>query len=151
MTQNELAFWRDAVIAALHAPGDALERARLALQEYREYKAAADTYHKAGGKVAVPQPRIGKCSECDYEGDFDKHVHPNSQWCPNKSKIATFIPLVAGFKRALPRLPDGSINNCALANGDDEVNCQMCQNSCPDHAKFAEQKHPLASNPGDNL
>lgn len=46
MTQNELAFWRDAVIASLHAPGDALERANLALLAYREHKAAADAYHK---------------------------------------------------------------------------------------------------------
>jgi hypothetical protein len=30
------------------------------------------------------------------------------------------------------RTPDGAINNCALANGDTEANCQICSGSCPD-------------------
>jgi hypothetical protein len=34
------------------------------------------------------------------------------------------------------RTPDGHINNCALANGDDEKNCQICNGKCPDKAKF---------------
>ncbi len=32
----------------------------------------------------------------------------------------------------LQRLPDGTINNCALKNYDDEENCQICKGSCPD-------------------
>lgn len=34
------------------------------------------------------------------------------------------------------RTPDGHINNCALANGDMEENCQVCGGRCPDHDKF---------------
>jgi hypothetical protein len=32
------------------------------------------------------------------------------------------------------RGPDGKINNCALENGDEEKNCQMCKGACPDRA-----------------
>ena len=41
------------------------------------------------------------------------------------------------------RTPDGTINNCALANGDEESNCQMCRNACPDRGTrfpIAEQE-----------
>jgi len=30
------------------------------------------------------------------------------------------------------RTPDGHINNCAVANGDDEKDCQVCSGVCPD-------------------
>lgn len=40
----------------------------------------------------------------------------------------------------LPRAPDGYINNCALANGHEESECQMCQNACPDHERFAMER-----------
>jgi hypothetical protein len=69
MTQNELAFWRDAIIAALHAPGDAIERANLALIEYRKAKAAADTYHKSA--VVVRNP-THFCSVCSITFDTDE-------------------------------------------------------------------------------
>jgi dCMP deaminase len=36
----------------------------------------------------------------------------------------------------LHRNPDGRINNCALANGDTESNCQMCHGVCPDRKAF---------------
>lgn len=32
----------------------------------------------------------------------------------------------------LERTPEGRINNCALANGDEAKNCQMCGGDCPD-------------------
>lgn len=32
------------------------------------------------------------------------------------------------------RTPDGHINNCALANGEAEDDCQICGGSCPDGA-----------------
>lgn len=59
-TQNELAFWRDAVIAALHAPDtvydvglrvSAVERANEALEAYRKMKAEAEAYNKS---FAIP-------------------------------------------------------------------------------------------------
>lgn len=34
------------------------------------------------------------------------------------------------------RTPDGDINNCALANGDDEHACQVCNGRCPDRNRF---------------
>lgn len=52
------------------------------------------------------------------------------------------VPKRTAYPRAvagdhLPgRTPDGSINNCALANGDVEENCQMCRNRCPDRARY---------------
>jgi hypothetical protein len=36
------------------------------------------------------------------------------------------------------RCPDGHINNCALANGDEEKNYQVCPGSCPDKR---QEKH----------
>ena len=58
MTQHELAFWRDAVLAALSAPetvddgGErrtAVARADEALEAYRKHKAAAEAYHRSLG------------------------------------------------------------------------------------------------------
>lgn len=34
------------------------------------------------------------------------------------------------------RNPGGDINNCALANGDNEEDCQVCDGRCPDRKKF---------------
>jgi len=42
-----------------------------------------------------------------------------------------------------PRNPDGTINNCALACGEDVRTCQMCLNHCPDQAKFESGLLPL--------
>lgn len=48
------------------------------------------------------------------------------------------------------RTPGGDINNCALANGEQERDCQVCGGACPDRARFtgplahqadAEQAH----------
>ena len=39
------------------------------------------------------------------------------------------------------RTPDGTINNCALANGEPEAECQMCGGACPDHDRFRMAKH----------
>lgn len=41
-----------------------------------------------------------------------------------------------GHAMTIERTSDGSINNCALANGDVLTNCQMCQNACPDRARL---------------
>lgn len=38
------------------------------------------------------------------------------------------------FKDPHERNPDGYINNCALANSDEEKNCQMCEGRCPDRS-----------------
>jgi hypothetical protein len=62
MTQSEFAFWREAVLAALHGPGDAVKRAEAALSQYRIHKSEAEEAHKHSGdklpkpsKIAVPQ------------------------------------------------------------------------------------------------
>lgn len=38
----------------------------------------------------------------------------------------------------LERTSDGDINNCALANGDEESGCQMCLGSCPDRLRLSK-------------
>lgn len=35
------------------------------------------------------------------------------------------------------RTPEGHINNCSLANGDAEKNCQICGGNCPDKDLFS--------------
>lgn len=37
---------------------------------------------------------------------------------------------------AYERNPDGNINNCALANGDEQKNCQVCKEQCPDRGRL---------------
>jgi len=50
-------------------------------------------------------------------------------------------PLRAGFDGlsavvlAVQRAPDGAINNCAIANGEPESDCQMCPGKCPDRSE----------------
>jgi NTP pyrophosphatase (non-canonical NTP hydrolase) len=39
---------------------------------------------------------------------------------------------LAAERATLERTPAGAINNCAIANHDDEGNCQMCPSACPD-------------------
>ena len=34
----------------------------------------------------------------------------------------------------LPRGPDGRIDDCAIANGDEERDCRVCPGACPDKA-----------------
>jgi hypothetical protein len=48
---------------------------------------------------------------------------------PNRLKIK---PLDARWART----PEGHINNCNLANGADEEDCQICDGRCPDRKKF---------------
>lgn len=43
-------------------------------------------------------------------------------------------------EQELPRTPSGTINNCALACGYPEAECQMCPNKCPDRARFGPNK-----------
>ena len=38
--------------------------------------------------------------------------------------------------RALERTPEGFINNCALVNGDEEHECQVCLGDCPDRQRL---------------
>lgn len=40
------------------------------------------------------------------------------------------------IQKTLSRTPDGFINNCALANSDEEKNCQMCAGQCPDRSRL---------------
>ena len=45
----------------------------------------------------------------------------------------------------LERTPDGDINNCALANLDEETNCQVCHGTCPDRLRLSKLEKWLAS------
>jgi hypothetical protein len=42
------------------------------------------------------------------------------------------------------RTTDGTINNCALANFDDEKNCQVCGGTCPDREQFNKAEYRKA-------
>lgn len=37
--------------------------------------------------------------------------------------------------QVLLRTPEGFINNCSLANGENEADCQVCNGNCPDRDK----------------
>lgn len=52
--------------------------------------------------------------------------------------VAMSIKLLAGtYERArFERTPEGHINNCALANGAPENECQICCGKCPDRHLF---------------
>jgi hypothetical protein len=49
------------------------------------------------------------------------------------------------------RTPDGRINNCALANLDDEANCQVCHGTCPDRDRSTKLGSWLAQVAQDSL
>lgn len=38
----------------------------------------------------------------------------------------------------LPRTPDGRVDNCSLANGEREGDCQVCGGACPDRSRYEE-------------
>lgn len=42
----------------------------------------------------------------------------------------------AGLPATMIRKPGGAINNCALANGFDADDCQVCGGACPDRARY---------------
>jgi len=47
------------------------------------------------------------------------------------------IPKTKNTERAVvPRTPEGHINNCSLAHGEDEATCQICNGNCPDRELF---------------
>ena len=54
-------------------------------------------------------------------------------------------PTASELDEPLVRTPDGHINNCALAVGDVESNCQMCRGRCPDHDALEELRAALAA------
>ena len=46
------------------------------------------------------------------------------------------IPTKTTQRVRYERTPQGTINNCSLANGDDESNCQICEGNCPDRVNI---------------
>lgn len=42
----------------------------------------------------------------------------------------------AGVPPTMVRTPDGAINNCAIAAGYDERECQVCGGACPDRGRY---------------
>jgi hypothetical protein len=64
-------------------------------------------------------------------------------------RIQTARTQVATKPLGLPfeRTPDGHINNCSLAVGEDSKNCQICNGFCPDQAKFNQQQTSPVSQP----
>lgn len=52
------------------------------------------------------------------------------------------VTLPGGEKRTLYRTPEGTIDNCALAAGEDANGCQVCGGACPDRARFTRPRLP---------
>lgn len=62
---------------------------------------------------------------------------------PNRAAVeivqhVSAAPIKSGptGRHRFERTPDGYINNCALVNGDDEDDCQVCSGRCPDRNRF---------------
>jgi len=118
------------------------------------------TYHEYGGTTAdalvigyvvtegdVCFLRNGRWEYCvcklnlltdkgELVGDVGKTANPSNPigrtWSPNETP--TRRPGDVFY-----RIPtSGYINNCALANGDEEGNCQVCDGTCPDRKKFGK-------------
>jgi hypothetical protein len=62
------------------------------------------------------------------------HTRAEEQLAPSKKLLERELQELEDNK--YPRTPQGTINNCALANGDAEVNCQVCRGSCPDRGRL---------------
>ena len=71
----------------------------------------------------------GACAELFFTG---VRLHRHDDACATVGKSDELEIIVSD----LPRTPDGDINNCALANGVEEKDCQMCQERCPDRERF---------------
>jgi hypothetical protein len=51
-------------------------------------------------------------------------------------------------RERFPRNTDGRINNCSLANSDDEKDCQICNGTCPDRARYRKHEQlPIVAPP----
>jgi hypothetical protein len=74
----------------------------------------------------------GTCAEIFYTGGSSGHAHDPSCFTADRKSHAAVVLDVS----ASPRTPDGQINNCALANSDEEKNCQVCAGQCPDRSRF---------------
>lgn len=57
------------------------------------------------------------------------------------------IPAKPTQRARYERTPRGTINNCALANCDEERNCQICEGNCPDRDRQREE--PIADTETD--
>ncbi len=93
------------------------------------------------------QPGSGtpRCQACAIEAETGTEENPHPipsrfHTCPPTYQNAEFgVHIFAGpdgFKPLYERNADGNINNCALSNGDERKNCQVCKEQCPDRARF---------------
>lgn len=53
------------------------------------------------------------------------------------AELALEAPTLNTVSPRFERTPNGTINNCALANHGDERSCQICRGQCPDRQRFA--------------
>jgi len=86
-----------------------------------------------------------RCQACSIEAEIGTEENPHPVPSRFHTCPPTYLNAVAGvhiFPSELSvtslyvRDSDGNINNCALANGDERKNCQMCSEQCPDRARF---------------
>jgi site-specific DNA-methyltransferase (adenine-specific) len=58
-----------------------------------------------------------------------------------KNRAAQEARDAAEASNGYERTPEGTINNCSLANLAVEGECQICCGACPDRARFADRRH----------
>lgn len=89
-----------------------------------------EQYRIEKNKLLSAPPAVEfRCFKCSTVGVMDG---PRRDEVPKCAKCGTFD--IAVF--AVERTPEGHINNCALVVGEPAKDCQMCQGSCPDRARF---------------
>jgi hypothetical protein len=62
----------------------------------------------------------------------------NMDYYPKTAKEAEEL-MAAGVHPTKIRTPDGQINNCAMAHGLPESDCQVCDGTCPDRSRFVAE------------
>ncbi len=76
------------------------------------------------------QPRVGEIARVTLAEIEGRTLVGLLEKIEPRSNLDRFERIPEGYLGA------GDINNCALANGVEEKDCQMCQERCPDRERF---------------
>jgi len=119
-------MFRDQVLIALAASDACLaQRVEILVQRANELtdEACKQWGHafQRSGEIIIQPPEY--CARCGKSGAVVSEEHA----------VERGLALLA-------RNSNGDINNCALANGHEEVECQMCLNVCPDRERLKHKR-----------
>jgi hypothetical protein len=128
----------NAAVEGLYAP-ELLRRFQAASREARAFAETIDNVRAALGQeathyliIADDVKELVEAVELDDSEEAKKFYHPGNTVRGPSHAIAALRRL-RGDENGTPQ---GFINNCALANFDEEKNCQMCAGQCPDRSRF---------------